>query len=206
MKKLVLCFFSGLIVFSFSTIAYAEGLYFSGNIGAALLTDADITEPGFNAELESDTGVALGIAVGYAYSNNIRAEIEFAYQTNDADTLDAFGVELDATGDTTNYAGLLNLYYDFVNDSSFIPFITAGIGYAKVELNDFNLSGSGMPNINEDDEVFAYQVGAGVGYVVSEKIILDFKYRYFGTDDPEFDVTEVEYASHNFYVGIRASF
>jgi opacity protein-like surface antigen len=206
MKKLVLCVFSGLIVFSFSTIAYAEGLYFSGNIGVALLTDADVTEPGFNAELESDTGVALGIAVGYAYSNNIRAEIEFAYQTNDADTLDAFGVELDATGDTTNYAGLLNLYYDFVNDSSFIPFITAGIGYAKVELNDFNLSGSGMPNINEDDEVFAYQVGAGVGYVVSEKIILDFKYRYFGTDDPEFDVTEVEYASHNFYVGIRASF
>jgi opacity protein-like surface antigen len=206
MKKLVLCFFSGLIVFSFSTIAYAEGLYFSGNIGAALLTDADITEPGFNAELESDTGVALGIAVGYAYSNNIRAEIEFAYQTNDADTLDAFGVELDATGDTTNYAGLLNLYYDFVNDSSFIPFITAGIGYAKVELNDFNLSGSGMPNINEDDEVFAYQVGAGVGYVVSEKITLDFKYRYFGTDDPEFDITEAEYASHNFYFGIRASF
>jgi len=68
MKKLVLCFFSGLIVFSFSTIAYAEGLYFSGNIGAALLTDADVTEPGFNAELESDTGVALGIAVGYASS------------------------------------------------------------------------------------------------------------------------------------------
>jgi opacity protein-like surface antigen len=194
------------MVFSFSTIAYAEGLYFSGNIGAAMLADADITEPGFNAELGSDTGVALGIALGYAYSNNIRAEIEFAYQTNDADTLEAFGVGLNATGDTTSSAGLLNCYYDFVNDSSFIPFITAGIGYAKVELNDFNLSGSGMPNSNEDDEVFAYQVGAGVGYVVSEKIILDFKYRYFGTDDPEFDVTEVEYASHNFYVGIRAFF
>jgi len=206
MKKLVLCLFSGLIVFSFSTIAYAEGLYFSGNIGAASLTDADVTGPGVNAELESDTGVAVGIAVGYAYSNNIRAEIEFAYQKNHADIYNESGVESDATGDTSSYAGLLNCYYDFVNDSSLIPFITAGIGYAKVKMDDVNYSGSGVPNIDDDDAVFAYQVGAGLGYVVSEKIILDFKYRYFGTADPEFYNTDVEYASHNFYVGMRAFF
>ena len=32
------------------------------------------------------------------------------------------------------------------------------------------------------------------------------KYRYFATSDPEFDGTEVEYASHNIYAGIRLNF
>jgi len=77
---------------------------------------------------------------------------------------------------------------------------------AKVEVNDINVPGSGLPNSNEDDTVFAYQVGVGVGYAVNEKINLDVKYRYFGTSDPEFDTTEAEYSSHNVYVGIRVSF
>jgi opacity protein-like surface antigen len=135
------------------------------------LTDADVTEPGVTAELESDTDVAVGIAIGHAYSNNIRAEIEFAYQKNHADTYNKSSVKSDATGYTSSYAGLLNCYYDFINDSSFIPFITAGIGYAKVKLDDFNYSGSGAPNIDDDDAVFAYQVVVGVGYAVSEIFI-----------------------------------
>lgn len=206
MKKLVLYLFSGLIVFSFSTIAYAEGTYFSGNIGAAMLTDADVSDPTGKFEIESDTGVAIGIAVGHAYSNNIRAEIEFAYQTNDVDQVNVPGVgsSVTADGDTTSYALLLNGYYDFPNSSAFTPFIGAGIGCAKVEINDFAVNG--IPIGSEDDSVFAYQVGAGVGYAVSEKIVLDFKYRYFATADPELANTDAEYASHNFYVGIRAFF
>ena len=49
-------------------------------------------------------------------------------------------------------------------------------------------------------------MGAGVDYAVNEKITIDFKYRYLGTSDPEFDTTTVEYSSHNFYAGIRAAF
>ena len=205
MKKLVLLLISGLIVFSFSTIVYAEGGYVSGNIGAAILSDIDITDPGEpTVTLESDMGMALGIALGYGFDNNMRIEGEIAYQKNDIDKIGAFGVSVDANGDTSSLAFLLNGYYDFVNDSALTPFISAGIGYAKVEANDLSIMGVALGS--DDDTVFAYQVGAGVGYAVTEKTTLDLKYRYFGTADPEFDTTEAEYSSHNFYFGIRYSF
>ena len=57
-----------------------------------------------------------------------------------------------------------------------------------------------------DDTVFAWQVGAGIGYALTPQLTFDLKYRYFATSDPEFDGTEVEYASHNVYAGIRLHF
>ncbi len=207
MKKLVLCLFSGLIVFSFSTIVYAEGTYFSGNIGAGILSDVVLSISGIPEKLviEQGTDVALGLAVGHAFSNNIRAEIEFAYQKNNVDQVKFEGDDYYADGDTVSYACLLNGYYDFPNSSAFTPFIGAGIGYARVELNDFVMASDQLGSY--DDSVFAYQVGAGVGYAVSEKIVLDYKYRYFATADPKFfNIVDAEYSSHNHYVGIRVFF
>lgn len=205
MKKLLLLFLACSIVYSFSTTAYsAEGPYVGINLGAAMLTDSDLTEPGFSASLESDMGFTGGIALGYGFNNNMRVEGEFVYQKNDVDKIEALGVNLDAGGDTTSLALLLNGYYDFANSSAFTPFISLGIGMAKVEANDISIAGFQVGS--DDDTVFAYQVGLGVGYAVSEKTSIDLKYRYFGTDDPDFDGTEAEYASHNFYIGLRFGF
>lgn len=211
MKKNVLMIFGCFMLLSISTIAYsAEGPYVSGNLGLAIANDSDLTDstaPGVTMEIESDVGLALGVAAGYDFGNNIRIEGEIAYQKNDLDKVSIAGIgEADLTGDVASLALLLNGYYDFKNKSAFTPFISAGLGFAKVELNDFNVPGSGLPDANEDDTVFAYQVGAGVGYAVTQKVSLDVKYRYFGTSDPEFDTAEAEYSSHNFYAGIRVAF
>ncbi len=107
-----------------------------------------------------------------------------------------FGVDFPVAGDTSSFALLLNGYYDIVNESKFTPFIGVGVGVAKVEVSF----------ATDDDTVVAYQVGAGVGYAVNEKITLDVKYRYMGTADPEFDTTTIEYSSHNVYAGIRIAF
>ena len=93
-----------------------------------------------------------------------------------------------------------------LNNSAFTPYLSAGLGFAKVEVNDLNVPGSGLPNSNDDDTVFAYQVGVGVGYAVNEKVTIDAKYRYFATSDHEFDTREAEFASHNFFFGVRVNF
>ena len=116
------------------------------------------------------------------------------------------GGSVTASGDVSSLAFLINGYFDFVNDSAFTPYLSAGIGYAKIDLNDFNSAGSGESDYSDDDSVFAYQVGLGVGYAVTEKVTIDVKYRYFATADPEFDTTEVEVASHNFLFGVRFNF
>lgn len=190
------------VLLAFSPSVYsAEGPYVSGNIGLAMPIDSDVTiseEPGVTGDLESDKGLALGVAVGYGFGN-IRAEGEIAYQKNDLDKISVGGESEDLTGDTSSLAFLLNGYYDFKNKSAFTPFISAGLGLARVEVSDDE-------GDDENDTVFAYQVGAGVGYAINEKVTLDLKYRYFATSDPEFDGVEIEYSSHNFYAGIRVAF
>jgi len=209
MKKILLIISVCLPAFFFTSFAYsAEGLYVSGNVGFAMASDSDYKDPvysGLTTTGEYDTGPALGAAVGYGFGQ-IRVEGEIFYQKNDMDTVSISGASLDATGDVTALAFLINGYFDFVNDSAFTPYISAGLGYAQIDLNDFNYTGSGDPDFSSDDSVFAYQVGVGVGYAVTDTLTIDLKYRYMGAEDPEFEDTEAEFASHDFLLGVRFYF
>jgi len=197
------------LLLSLSPLANAaQGPYVAGNLGYAMGTDIDLTDQTFSdltATMETKGGLALGIAGGYDFGSD-RLELEFGYQKNDVDTFSMFGYEVDAEGDTSGMGLLLNGYHDFRNASAFTPFIGAGIGFAKIELNDFNLVGSGEPSESFDDTVFAYQVGAGVSYAVNQQVDLEVKYRYFATQDPEFDGVDAEISSHQFFAGVRVAF
>lgn len=209
MKKYLLIISICVLSVFVASFAYsAEGPYISGNIGLALASDSDLTDstvPGFTLTTEYNSGWALGAALGYDF-NMFRVEGEISYQKNDVDKLGAMGVSLDATGDVTAFSFLVNGYFDFINNSPFTPYISAGLGCARVEFNDFNISGSGFPSASDDDTVFAYQIGAGIGYAVNEKVTIDLKYRYFATENPEFDTTEAEFASNNILLGVRVNF
>lgn len=208
MKKNLLIISICLLAFFFSSPAHsAEGLYLSGNIGLVMAVDSDFTDstlPGITATAEFDPGWALSAALGYGFGK-ARVEGEISYQKTDIDKV-TMGISADASGDISSLAFLINGYFDFVNDSAFTPYISAGLGYAQIDLNDFNVAGSGESDYSQDDTVFAYQIGAGIGYAVSEKLTIDLKYRYFATEDPEFDTTEAEAASHNFIAGVRVYF
>jgi opacity protein-like surface antigen len=59
---------------------------------------------------------------------------------------------------------------------------------------------------NSDDTVFAYQVGVGMSFDISEKTSLDLRYRYLGASDPEYDGMELEYSGHSIICGLRFYF
>ena len=59
--------------------------------------------------------------------------------------------------------------------------------------------------------MFAYQLILGVSFasvetLSVETLSVDLQYRYFATDDPEFDGVDAEYSTHNFMIGLRQSF
>jgi opacity protein-like surface antigen len=209
MKKNLLITFVCVLAFFFSApVCSAEGLYVSGNLGFAMASDSDLTDstvPGITVNTEFDTGLAFGAALGYNFSR-FRVEGEISYQKNDVDKIGAQGVFLDATGDARALSFLINGYYDFKNRSAFTPYISAGLGFAQVEFNDLDISGLGFSGSSDEDTVFAYQIGIGVGYAVTEKVTIDVKYRYFDTEDSEYDTTEAEFTSNNFLFGVRVYF
>lgn len=177
------------------------GLYVSGNLGLAMPRDSDATDSGVSGltlNTSYDTGWALGAALGHNFGNT-RLEGEVAYQKADEDKTSFAGVTLDSTWDISALSFLANGYYDFTNSSAFTPYLSAGLGFAKVKW-----AGDGE---SADDTVFAYQVGAGVGYALSKKVTLDAKYRYFATSDPKFfDTVKMDFASHNLFLGVRVNF
>jgi opacity protein-like surface antigen len=172
----------------------ASGLYGSVNAGGAWLADQDWSMNGaYLGKAEYDTGYSVGVAFGYM-KDAFRVEGEIAYQTNDQDTFN----NNPHPGDFDVITYLVNGYFDFDMGGAFTPYVTAGIGAATVNFSE--------PGFDEDDTVFAYQLGAGVGIAMSEALILDFRYRYLATQDAELDIYEAETASHNLTVGLRMNF
>lgn len=186
------------------SLAANIGPYFSAQVGGAALMDSDMSDYYGEATTEFDPGFASGFAAGFNFGM-FRVEGEIGYQKNDIDKISGYDYEYDeyfaghGSGDMTAYSLLGNFYLDFHNGSPVTPFITAGIGTATVELNNFGYEDS-------EDTVFAYQVGAGLAFYINPHMTIDVKYRYFATDDPDFDGMSASFASHNVYCGFRFNF
>jgi opacity protein-like surface antigen len=175
----------------FAAPALATGPYVGGNAGAVFLSDSTLG----SADLKFDTGYGLGLLGGFDFGT-YRLEGEFAYRKND---------NKEITGDTSSVALMANGYYDFrMVSPTFVPYIGGGLGFARVSEK--------ATIIDDSDMVFAYQFATGVGFAISKELTLDLGYKYFATTDPSFEVSgsgakiDVEYKSHNLFLGARFSF
>jgi opacity protein-like surface antigen len=140
------------------------------------------------------------IAVGYDFNKQfnlpLRAEVEYALFT---------GAESKTTGNYTWSGGgtsywsknsekitvgiqtlFLNAYYDFRNSSAFTPYVGAGIGmafldakYKETYSDSGGYSDSSSAGRNKTAN-FAWNIGAGVGYDITDYIAVDLGYRFVG--------------------------
>jgi opacity protein-like surface antigen len=200
MKKVsVILLVLGMVLLLGVSVTFATP-YFSGNLGAVWVDDSDAkNDIGAEAEFSFDAGFGLTVAFGSAYDNGARAEVELGYRNNDLDEFSEPGFSESIDGDVSTLSLMVNGFYDFIPNGTVSPFVGGGIGIANVE-GDIEGFGS------EDDTVLAYQVAAGVSFAVSHHTKIDMQYRFFGTDDPDFDTFEAEYTTHNLMIGLRQSF
>jgi opacity protein-like surface antigen len=172
--------------------------YVSVQGGVAFLADSEVSGAK-SGTIEFDPGYALGVAVGNKFGK-VRAELELGYQKNNVDKCE--GKCKDISGDMKAYSLLVNGYYDFINKTKITPYITAGIGVAKVDADVNKIA-------HVDDTGLAYQVGVGVAYAINSKLTVDLKYRYIGVVDLngiEIDSLNPEFESNNVFLGLRYNF
>jgi opacity protein-like surface antigen len=199
MKNILVCFLT-FVVTGFGVSTSFAGTYISGNLGAVIVEDSDFDAGPLSGEFTFDTGFGSVAALGSSFQNGGRVEAELGYRKNDFDEVKFDGIgKADIDGDISALSGMGNAYYDFSTKGSFSPFIGAGLGFANIEVD---LDGAS----SEDDTVFAYQFILGGSFASSETLSVDLQYRYFATDDPEFDGVDAEYSTHNFMIGLRQSF
>lgn len=158
--------------------------YVSAWAGLVATPGVDYDAPGANGEVEFDTGYGGGLAIGHDFGP-ARLEVEGSYRNSNAEAGDA---------DLKIKALLVNAYADFQTGGMATPYLGAGIGYAKVDVE------------NEHDEVFAGQLAAGVLFALSPAVAIDLGYRFMMTDDPKIDGAEFEVRQHTASLGLQVRF
>jgi len=186
-----------------STVFGEERYYFQAGLGGNFLNDADFSDSTTRAEAEFDVGMLIGAELGYDFGI-FRLGAEAAWRFNDTDSIQGGAAGMNAADEISTMSFMVNGYYDIENASGMVPYVCAGAGLALIDLNDFTVVGINFGS--DDDSVFAYQIGAGIAFSLHETLMLDLGYRYFATDDPDFDGIESEYACHTIMAGLRLLF
>ncbi|EIG5721196.1 porin family protein, partial [Escherichia coli] len=112
----------------------------------------------------------------------------------------------------------------FRNDSAFTPWVSAGIGYARIHQKTTGISTwdcgdgySGRESLSRSGSAdnFAWSLGAGVRYDVTPDIALDLSYRYLDAGDSSVSYkdewgdkykSEVDVKSHDILLGVTYNF
>ncbi|EEX2838565.1 porin family protein [Escherichia coli] len=243
-KIIIASLFSGVGFISLPSFATQDlsGFYLSGKVGGSAVHLAnqsysykDLDYPQDNIKWSggsnNDTVFGGGIAAGYdfypQFSIPVRTELEF-YARGNADTKYNLYKDDWSRGDLKNEVSvntlMLNAYYDFRNDSAFTPWVSAGIGYARIHQKttgistwDYGYGYSGRESLSRSGSAdnFAWSLGAGIRYDVTPDIALDLSYRYLDAGDSSVSYkdewgdkykSEVDVKSHDIMLGVTYNF
>lgn len=171
-------------------LAEEAGNYGSLLFGAAIPRDTDLTvrpAPGMvlNGTLEFDSHAIGGLAVGRSFGNgfSVEGEMSFGRRPLDREILPGvFTMQMD--GAIKSASLMLNGYYSFAPQGSFIPYLGAGIGATRFDL-------TGRPQgtaqwYRDKTTDFTYQIIAGVRHRISERTSLGLEYRFVSTNGISF--------------------
>lgn len=173
-------------------------------------------------ETDWNPGFAVGAAVGVKMPRaliqpfaglSFEGEITRYWQQIDNNRTDFFFPLMVASEGERDFdvtAFMVNAYYHFPTNTLFTPYIGGGIGVAQVELANDPVAP--QPGDNKDT-VPAWQLMLGLSFEEDPRALTEWNigYRYFTTDDPEFDdgwggKTIIENDIHSLEAGVRFRF
>ncbi len=152
---------------------------------------------GIPFEDDKGAGVAVAIAGGYKFENNIRLELEQRYERTKSKISAGNPVVYTDSATNSSYITMLNTYLDIPTGTQFTPYIGAGAGVSYLDAGCTKpITGQGM---------------LGTSYVIDSDISALFGYRYSATvpskcDIGGGDVIKERVRSHNLDIGLRYHF
>ncbi len=130
-----------------------------------------------------------GLGLGYCFSNNLRAEIEYFYRTRFDYSQRTNDNLFDASQELKTQTLMAQIFYDFKNNTSLTPYVFAGVGvaYHKAEASAQQILGPFRYKGSNDSTEFAWNIGVGTSYEVNDRIAIDFMYRYLSLGEVEWE-------------------
>ena len=194
--------------------AQHSGPYVGAFFGGDILMPAKSTDNLGSFGLKFDPGM-LGSAVAgwdFAPGNPVgegRIELEYTRRSNPLNQVKFVEGSFKGAGNVTADSLLVNFFGVFHNKTPWSPYAGVGFGAARMEASDLKVTG--YPLASGSSVVFAYQLGTGVDFALTDRLSLDLGYRFFGSTKPKFTEAngrkfEMDYYSHNAILGLRYGF
>ncbi len=193
-----------LTLVAFNTAAYETRL--EGQFGIAT-GDPELSEAGISDDLDTDEGLSYGVGLYVDKAWSLYPEFTFGIQYNritDADYSGSPGdtfanlvllvpleIEYETDLFTVNFLWRDNDGSSF-NNSSFHPYIGAGVGYAFTDVDlSANIAGISVSG-SDDDSDFAFQFMGGFDYDITANAYIGVNASYLRYD-ANFSGTEAEF-------------
>jgi opacity protein-like surface antigen len=174
---------------SFSAQAENNNYYVQLNGGIA----SGLAPKGEIADKKMGRSGLVGAEAGYQYNDNLRVGVSLDYLTKfsfkssqAADSEDETLLDTNDRYKVKSLVSMLNVYYDIMEIKGFTPYVTAGAGIARNKTSDVNTAQDLSDSESDSDTVlvkgtktnFAYKVGFGSKYAVTQAISLDVRYQF----------------------------
>jgi opacity protein-like surface antigen len=170
--------------------------------------EASASTPTYNWTFDAEEDFTGFARLGYRLNPNFRVELEGGYRPGDVESVRGSGTSVglcspgvirsaaaaacgSPNGEIESYTLMANVIYDFFgSEARFRPFIGAGIGINRVNIDVLGqfatvpgvISGTNAQfqnlAIDDEDVTFAYQGLAGLAFQATERLALDVTYRY----------------------------
>ena len=229
MRKIAIWLATAAAVIAMPAVARDGAVYVGGELGPMMANDADIDVNGVDNAVSIDhefempwkglgnTGWDGGLFVGYdlggfrieGEASMKKARIE-EYTSNIRFPGGALTGTRPAVGNTKVTSFMLNAMGDFGDDDGTSAFVGAGVGYAKVRLDDFGAFSNQPAFLDDSDGGLAWQLFAGVRQAISDSVDVQLKYRYFNASGVDLTTgannAETSFSSHSLLGGISFNF
>jgi opacity protein-like surface antigen len=170
------------------------GWYLRGDIGMTNQQVKEMTSPAFTPAVtvlqkEFDSGMLVGLGIGYQFNNWFRVDATGEYRGGTTFRgLDSFGTgSNDYFGTKSEWLFLANAYIDLGTWWCLTPFIGAGIGYSQNTLSNWrdinNQQNATAYSDRHSQWEMAWALHAGIAYKVNPNFTAEFAYRYVNLGD-----------------------
>jgi opacity protein-like surface antigen len=202
--------------------AFGGATWFSDNgadftyDGCEIFTNPCHPDISGEVSLDTDTGWLAGGVLGYKWGDTgLRSEIELSYSQANLDGFDVnfdsdfhssdTGFDADFDGDVAVTYLFGNLWYgfgDMLSMGGISPYIGGGLGMGFVSIDIDAIEGIDL-DASSDETGFAYQLGGGLMWAVTDNVALDLGYRYRGVSLDDYDQS---LTSQNVFLGMNFGF
>ena len=230
MKTFTRVLFAAAALTSLPSSALAQSNYFGLRAGVSSLRESGLeaTNPRVTSVrgiTASSNGSNFSLALGRAYANRWRAEVEFTDRRTAKYTVDTLGATFSGTNElrVKSWALMANAYYDIPVATSFSAYVGGGLGYANNSASGSQtFQNPAFTGAQQFGTTFptgktgnlAWSLGFGGSYSINPTVSLDLGYRYTdlgryatGIDTVNGDEKfRARLASHDLQAGLRFKF